>query len=383
MEEEKMGDVVLLTSPLSFEWEPNLGDGAPNPIQRIFSLFKNVCLGSDLTRFQLPPLFNMPKSQLQCIGESVYCTNTDMLSKCATGESALERMSCVVAWSISTIRPLSFGTVPYNPILGETHHVSHGSLHVLLEQLSHHPPVSGLHATDDSSNIELVWCQQPVPKFHGSSIETYVQGKRRLYLRGRGETYVMNSPNLSIRLFPVPGVDWVGEVRIKCPESGLEAELLYKSSSFFSLGGSRRSVTGKIFASSSSKTTTLYEVYGHWDRIVTLKDVSNGMAKIIYNAKETLSGLHTPILVDQQSLRQSESTRVWARVSRGILSKDWDSAREAKTAIEEREREMLRERKSSGNWSPQHFDLSYSKQDGWDCSPKEKNVPQAPIIYPV
>ncbi|GAB2224923.1 hypothetical protein Drorol1_Dr00005703 [Drosera rotundifolia] len=380
-EEEETVDIVL-TTPLSFQWESNLDHEAPNLLQRILSLFKNVSPGSDITRFQLPPLFNIPKSHLQCYGESVYSTSSDLLSKCAAGESPLERMTCVVAWSISTTRPLSFGLAPYNPILGETHHVSRGTLNVLLEQVSHHPPVSALHATDETNNIELVWCQCPVPRFHGTTIETEVQGKRRLYLAGRGESYVMNSPNLSIKLFPVPSVEWVGKVGIKCPESGLEAEICYKGSSFLSLGGGKKTVTGKIFDSSVSKT--LYEIDGRWDRTISLKDVSNGKVKILYYAKETLSRLRTPILLDQQGVRQSESARVWAKVSRGILSKDWDRAREAKTVVEERERKLLRQRNSIGvTWKPQHFKISYSKQDGWDCSPIEKNVPPSPIIYSV
>lgn len=85
---------------------------------------------------QLPPLFNIPKSQLQCYGELVYSNNNHLLSKCgASSISALERFVCVVAWSISAVRPLAFGVTPYNPILGETHHVSTANLNVLLEQV--------------------------------------------------------------------------------------------------------------------------------------------------------------------------------------------------------------------------------------------------------
>lgn len=84
---------------------------------------------------QLPPLFNIPKSHLQCYGESVYSVNKDMLSKCAHEETAVDRMIAVIGWSISTVRPLTFGVAPYNPVLGETHHVSRGSLNVLLEQV--------------------------------------------------------------------------------------------------------------------------------------------------------------------------------------------------------------------------------------------------------
>lgn len=65
----------------------------------------------------------------------MYCSGEDMLGKCNAGGSALERLGAVVGWSISTTRPLIFGAFPYNPILGETHHVSRGTLNVLLEQV--------------------------------------------------------------------------------------------------------------------------------------------------------------------------------------------------------------------------------------------------------
>ena len=77
----------------------------------------------------------MPKSQLQLFGESVYCIGEDILSKCSNGKTNLERFVNVVAWSISTTRPVYFGAVPFNPVLGETHHASRGTLNVLLEQV--------------------------------------------------------------------------------------------------------------------------------------------------------------------------------------------------------------------------------------------------------
>lgn len=54
---------------------------------------------------------------------------------CNNGESPIDRFISVVAWTISTTRPVTFGVAPYNPILGETHHVSKGNLNVLLEQV--------------------------------------------------------------------------------------------------------------------------------------------------------------------------------------------------------------------------------------------------------
>ncbi|XP_003595047.3 oxysterol-binding protein-related protein 4C isoform X2 [Medicago truncatula] len=372
----------MLTKPLQLAKESDSEESyrAPNLLQRLLSLFKNVRPGSDLTRFQLPPQFNLPKSQLQCYGESVYCTASDLLSICNKGQSPLDRFISVVAWSISTTRPISFGVAPYNPILGETHHVSKGNLNVLLEQVSHHPPVTALHATDKKENIEITWSQQPVPKFYGTSVEAQVRGKRQLKLLDHGETYEMNSPNLFFRILPVPGADWVGTVDIRCIETGLVAELSYKSGhSFLGLGGSHKVIKGKIFDSSSLKV--IYELDGHWDRTVKMKDRENGKVAVIYDATEVITRLQAPILKDEKSVWPTESVHVWSGLSQAIVSKDWEKAREAKQVVEERQRELMRERDSKGeNWIPKHFVVSYSKEVGWDCTPIHNYVSAAPII---
>lgn len=77
----------------------------------------------------------------------------------------------------------------------------------------------------------------------------------------------------------------------------------------------------------------------------------------------------------------TESALVWGELSQGIMSKDWEKAREAKKTVEERERNVLKERESKGGiWVPEHFIVSHSKEDGWDCSPIQKWVPDAPIV---
>ncbi|KAK4755712.1 hypothetical protein SAY87_009469 [Trapa incisa] len=371
---------AVLTAPLTLDGESDDHYRSPNLVKRILGLLKNVRPGSDLTHFQLPPLFNIPKSQLQCYGESVYCTGTDLLRKCADAETPLDRLTSVVAWSISTTRPLIFGVAPYNPILGETHHVSRGNLNIVLEQVSHHPPVSALHATDDQKGIDIIWCQHPFPKFFGISVETEVHGKRQLKLRKFGETYTMNSPKLLIRFLPFPNVEWTGSVRIACKETGLEAELSYKHNVF--CRRNHRSINGRIIDSSSSKT--IYQINGHWDRTVTIMDIGTGKVRVIYDVKEAISGLSTPYVKDPKGVSDSESAMVWSEVSRGILTKDWEKAREAKRGIEQKQRELQKQRDSKGEkWAPKHFNVTYSTETGWDCSPIESKVPPAPIVVPI
>ncbi|KAG6386603.1 hypothetical protein SASPL_151771 [Salvia splendens] len=371
------GDGVVLTAPLSLDGNDSDSDyKTPNIIRRILSLLSAVRPGSDLTRLQatffspdllLPPQFNIPKSQLQLYGEAVYCVRSDMLSKCAEEETPLGRLVAVAAWSISTLRPLPFGVGPYNPLLGETHHVSVGSLNVLVEQVSHHPPVSALCATDAKHNIEIV-CY----------IETEVVGKRQIKLVDKSETYVANSPKLIIRFLPFSSVEWIGNVTIRCQETDLEAQLSYKGNSFWPRPSVHRSIKGKIVRSSTSET--IYDIDGHWDSVM-VKDVANGKQTTIYNAKETISGLKTPIVKDPKAVSTSESSLVWSEVSRAILEKRWDKARECKSEIEERQREIAKERKlKDEKWIPKHFTVFQSKECGWDCVPNNNVVAPAPIV---
>ncbi|CAM0911946.1 unnamed protein product [Alopecurus aequalis] len=374
---------AVLTAPLSLEGGLAAELRPANLVQRVLSLFRNVRPGADLSHFQLPATFNLPKSQLQLYGEGIYCAGEDYLSRCAQGKDSLGRFMAVVAWSISTTRPPIFGFAPYNPVLGETHHVSTGSLHVLLEQVSHHPPVSALHATDDGGNIELVWCQNPVPKFHGTSIEATVNGKRQVRLLKFSETYEVDCPNLLIRFLPAPSVEWSGTVRITCKDSGLEAELSYhRSHSFLGIGGDARCVKGKVFRSSGSQET-VGEIDGHWDRTVSMKDVQSGEVSVLYDAKRAIGSLITPEVKDQEGLSPSESTVVWSKVSEAILAKDWEKASEAKRQVEGRARKLHKERNERGEvWMPKHFSFSQDKNGNWECWPLEKSVHPAPIIVP-
>lgn len=99
----------------------------------------------------------------------------------------------------------------------------------------------------------------------GTYVETEVHGKRELKLLSKGETYIMNSPKLVIGFLPVPRVDWLGNVTIKCEETGLVAELNYKGGSILTGRGNNKSIKGKIF-NSSSPSTIIFEISGHWDR---------------------------------------------------------------------------------------------------------------------
>ncbi|CAN7071725.1 unnamed protein product [Brassica oleracea var. botrytis] len=380
-EEEETRKNLVIAKPFALEDDKDSEHAASNGIRRILSLFKNVRLGSDLTNFQLPPQLNQPRSQLQCYGEMIYSfCGQDLIGECSRRDLPIERLKSVVAWNISTLRPIVFGMSPYNPVLGETHHVSHGHINVLTEQVSHHPPVSALHATHENENIDVTWCQYFTPKFRGAYVDVEVKGKRTMKLLNRKETYEMDQPRLVVRFLPAPGAHWTGKIKIKCPETDLEAELHLISDSFIERfkGNNNRSIKGKI--SQTSSGDKLYDISGHWDRTISAKNLKTGEVEVIYNAKESISGLRPPTVKNLKEVMESESAMVWSEVSEKILNKDWERAREAKKAVEEKQRESLKRREASGeSWVPKHFSVVRNGKD-WDCSPLQPTVPRAPLV---
>lgn len=104
----------------------------------------------------------------------------------------------------------------------------------------------------------------------GTGVEAHMNGKRKLQLHNHGETYEMNCPNFLFRFLPTTGIEWIGNVTIRCQETGLVAELSYIRQSFFGFRANRRRIKGKIFDSLSTKI--LYKIDGHWDRYFTFCD---------------------------------------------------------------------------------------------------------------
>jgi hypothetical protein len=121
-----------------------------------------------------------------CTGQFGLCLLHDVSN--GARDNSQERLAVVVAWSISTTRPTIFGFAPYNPVLGETQHVSTSGCGLNVRPrgagLTPAARVMALHATDAHGEVRLVWCQSPTP----------VVPRRQRGGRGAGRTGASASP---------------------------------------------------------------------------------------------------------------------------------------------------------------------------------------------
>jgi hypothetical protein len=100
---------------------------------------------------------------------------------------------------------------PFNPLLGETYEYEMEELgiRVLLEQVSHHPPVSAWHAESNHFTLHGTIC--PKLKFWGKSIEVKPEGTITLKLKSNNDVFTWKSVNCCVHNIIV-GKLWFEEV---------------------------------------------------------------------------------------------------------------------------------------------------------------------------
>jgi len=83
---------------------------------------------------------------------------------------------------------------------------------------------------------------------------------------------LLTAPELVIRIFR-GAVEFNGETTITCEKTGVSAKIKYKAKPIF--GGSWNAIEGKVVDSNGK---TQYEISGHWDSVVNLKDLRTNVS---------------------------------------------------------------------------------------------------------
>ncbi len=99
---------------------------------------------------------------------------------------------------------MQFYKKPYNPVLGEFHeaHIDspkYGRTRLVLEQVSHHPPVSAAHIYNEDQKLELFGNASFAVKFGANSVTVTIDAMFEVFAGKFGEKYVTKNgmPSLS------------------------------------------------------------------------------------------------------------------------------------------------------------------------------------------
>ncbi|EDU43738.1 oxysterol binding protein [Pyrenophora tritici-repentis] len=311
--------------------------------------------GADLSRVTLPTFILEPRSMLERITN--FMAHPETLLPITEVQDPVQRFVAVTKFYLSGwhIKPPGVKK-PLNPILGEIFtgywDYSDGTKgYYIAEQTSHHPPKSSYFFMAPEHHIRIDGTLKPRSKFLGNSAASMMEGIAVLRLLNTGERFFVTQPNMYARgiLFGTMKYELGDHAYIKCPETGLSADLEFKTKGYFS--GTYNAIGGYI---KDANGKNLYELSGQWNEEMYIKDLTTGKKELLFDAAHTK---HTPPMarpLEEQDERESQ--RLWRDVTEAVKRRDQDVATDAKAKIEDMQRQEAAKRNSEGvDWHPQLF----------------------------
>ncbi|KAI8467608.1 MAG: oxysterol binding protein [Monoraphidium minutum] len=204
-------------------------------------------VGADVLSLLSVPVFIMePMSMLQKMGEVLEYA--ELLDAADAAEDPLERMALVAAFLVAPFGACERAWKPFNPMLGETFELEGlgegKDGRFLAEQVAISPPIGVAHAEGPRWQYDIV--SAPKTRFLGNSLEVFPNGRTRIQLRSRAETYTHVPPHVKVHSIVI-GRTWIdveGEFYVFCPESGAKCVLNFTPCGWFNAG--RYEVSGHV-----------------------------------------------------------------------------------------------------------------------------------------
>lgn len=237
---------------------------------------------------------------------------------------------------------------------------SHG---ILLFVVSHHPPVTGFHLANRQAGVYISGSNGQQTSLTGTAIRVDQLGRIFVYLDRVDEEYMITLPQLHVRglLTGSPFLELTGEVVI-IGTTGVGARLKFIPKPWFS--GEYDGMEGIIAGLGDDREDDAggrrqhYELWGKWSERVWIKAPNSEKASVLFDIGQVKRDM-LPVVKPVVQQGELESRRVWFPVTKALKQSDYAAANAAKSAIENEQRAIRRERAERDEaWQPQHFQLA-------------------------
>ncbi|KAJ1647503.1 Oxysterol-binding protein 4 [Coemansia asiatica] len=301
-----------------------------------------------------------------------------VLAEITKATDSEERIKLVTRWFVSTlygsynkrVAESNLGEKkPFNPILGEQFFASwddpeYGETKFVCEQVSHHPPVSAIYFENENAGIYASGHFSQKSKFKNVTMKVVQEGRVTLRMKNSDEIYCLTLPDLDICsiLSGKPFLEMNGTTYIRSSK-GYTSELQWYPKPYFY--GEYHKFDGRIFKDSAAEFTPndngngngkeqLYTINGKWVAESRYVNLNNGQEGILFDVGAQPSS--DIIIKPLESQSELESRFVWHKVSEALASGNYDVASREKTAIEEEQRTLRKQRAEDNiKWEPSMF----------------------------
>ncbi|RDB29313.1 Oxysterol-binding C23B6.01c [Hypsizygus marmoreus] len=316
----------------------------------ITSLISQLRVGMDLSRVTFPTFVLEPRSMLERITD--FMSHPDLIFGAEHCNDPEERFIRVLQYYLAGwhIKPKGVKK-PYNPILGEFFRCRYDypdgtQGFYIAEQVSHHPPVSAFFYISPANRVSILGELRPKSKFLGNSVSTTMEGENRVTLLGLPEDgeYIITMPNMYARgiLFGKMVLELGDTCTARNEKRGIHCDLEFKTKGFFS--GTYNAIAGRIRRNSSE----IGEVGGRWSHIMDFKSSKTGTRRVLFDAEKDGQNVSPKWVPPEDEQEPNESRRLWQYLTQAIVNKDMEAATDAKSAVEDAQREARRKMEVSG-----------------------------------
>ncbi|KAG5646904.1 hypothetical protein DXG03_001980 [Asterophora parasitica] len=304
----------------------------------------------DLSRVTFPTFVLEPRSMLERITD--FMSHPDLIFGAENCNDPEERFIRVLQYYLAGwhIKPKGVKK-PYNPILGEFFRCRYDypdgtQGFYIAEQVSHHPPISAFFYISPANRVSILGELRPKSKFLGNSVSTTMEGENRVTLLGvpnDGE-YIITMPNMYARgiLFGKMVLELGDTCIAKNEKNGLYCDLEFKTKGFFS--GTYNAIAGRIRRGQSD----VGEITGRWSHIMDFKSTKTGSRRVLFDAVKDGQNISQKWVPPETEQEPNESRRLWQGLTTAIANKDMEAATDAKSAVEDAQRERRKLMEESG-----------------------------------
>ncbi|KLT38849.1 hypothetical protein CC85DRAFT_289140 [Cutaneotrichosporon oleaginosum] len=318
----------------------------------LMALISQLRPGMDLTKIALPTFVLEPRSLLERITD--FFSHPDLIFGAGQDPDARVRFMRIMTFYLSGwhIKPRGVKK-PYNPILNEfyrcTYYYPDGSQgYYVAEQVSHHPPISAFFYVSPKNGILVTGELKPKSRFLGNSAATIMEGEDRIRFLNRPDDgeYCISMPNTYARgiLFGKMLLELGDLSTIRNDVTGYNCDVDFKTKGWVS--GGYNLISGKVTGPGGKLEG---EINGMWSGTIDFNP-KGGKKSTLFDASK--SKAVAKAVLPESMQEENESRRLWAKLTDAIKAADMNAAQAAKSAVEDRQRELRQQRAERGEPAP-------------------------------
>ncbi|KAL3313377.1 Oxysterol-binding protein- protein 9 [Cichlidogyrus casuarinus] len=370
--------------PLYDEAEDDLGNVSAHG-SVIMHLVSQVRIGMDLTKITLPTFILERRSTLEMYAD--FLAHADLWASITEHDHERDRFVCALRWYLSAFhagRRSPVAKKPYNPILGEIFRcywdlekssvrapddknsrrpvpwAPDNAVCFIAEQVSHHPPISAFYAEHKSRGIICQGSLWTKSKFLGLSIGVEMVGSATLSVLDLEEDYTVTFPGAYGRnILSVPWVELGGKCSVSCEKTGYYANVEFKTKPFY--GGKKDQIRVEAFGPDwEGGKKPFLVVEGEWNSVM-MANWADGRSEVFFDTrKSAVCAKRVRPRFEQENF---ESRKLWQDVTMHLKRGTIEQATEAKSILEQRQREEAKHRRENNlDWKPRFF---FSEDNTW------------------